>query len=54
MENDRRLLAAAIFALAAAYFLTNLYKATPMSVGERVVLAACTSTTPSRVPPFIV
>jgi hypothetical protein len=33
MENDRRLLAAAIFALAAAYFLTNLYKATPMPVG---------------------
>jgi hypothetical protein len=33
MENDRRLLAAAIFALAAAYFLTNLQKATPMPVG---------------------
>jgi hypothetical protein len=29
MENDRRLLAAAIFALAAAYLLTNLHKATP-------------------------
>ena len=33
MDNDRRLLAAAIFALAAAYFLTNLHKATPMPVG---------------------
>jgi hypothetical protein len=33
MENDRRLLAAAIFALAAAYFLTNLHKATPPAVG---------------------
>jgi|688.fasta_scaffold192547_3 hypothetical protein len=33
MENDRRLLAAAIFALAAAYFLTNLHKATAMPVG---------------------
>ncbi len=33
MENDRRLLAAAIFALAAAYFLTNLHKATPQPVG---------------------
>ena len=33
MENDRRLLAAAIFALAAAYFLTNLYKATAMETG---------------------
>ena len=33
MENDRRLLAAAIFALAAAYFLTNLYKAIPQPVG---------------------
>jgi hypothetical protein len=28
MENDRRLLAAAVFALAAAYFLTNLHRAT--------------------------
>jgi hypothetical protein len=33
MENDRRLLAAAIFALAAAYFLTNLHKATAMEMG---------------------
>jgi hypothetical protein len=33
MENDRRLLAAAIFALAAAYFLTNLHKAIPQPVG---------------------
>ncbi len=33
MENDRRLLAAAIFALAAAYFLTNLHKATPQQLG---------------------
>jgi hypothetical protein len=33
MENDRRLLAAAIFALAAAYFLTNLHKAAPQPVG---------------------
>ena len=33
MENDRRLLAAAIFALAAAYFLTNLHKATAMEIG---------------------
>ena len=33
MENDRRLLAAAIFALAAAYFLTNLHKATPQPTG---------------------
>jgi hypothetical protein len=33
MENDRRLLAAAIFALAAAYFLTNLHKATAAQVG---------------------
>jgi hypothetical protein len=29
MEKDTRLLAAAIFALAAAYFLTNLNKAVP-------------------------
>lgn len=34
MENDRRLLAAAIFALAAAYFLTNLHKATPQNPGD--------------------
>lgn len=34
MENDRRLLAAAIFALAAAYFLTNLYKGTPQNPGD--------------------
>jgi hypothetical protein len=34
MENDRRLLAAAIFALAAAYFLTNLHKATPAQTGS--------------------
>ena len=34
MENDRRLLAAAIFALAAAYFLTNLHKGTPLHVAE--------------------
>jgi hypothetical protein len=33
MEKDKRLLAAAIFALAAAYFLTNLHKATAMEVG---------------------
>ena len=33
MENDRRLLAAAIFALAAAYFLTNLHKVTQQLVG---------------------
>jgi hypothetical protein len=33
MENDKRLLAAAIFALAAAYFLTNLHKATAMEMG---------------------
>jgi hypothetical protein len=33
MEKDTRLLAAAIFALAAAYFLTNLHKATAMEVG---------------------
>jgi len=33
MENDRRLLAAAIFALAAAYFLTNLHKAIQQPVG---------------------
>ena len=33
MENDRRLLAAAIFALAAAYFLTNLHKVTPQQAG---------------------
>jgi hypothetical protein len=37
MENDRRLLAAAIFALAAAYFLTNLHKAIPQpDRGERM------------------
>jgi hypothetical protein len=29
MEKDKRLLAAAIFALAAAYFLTNLHKPVP-------------------------
>jgi hypothetical protein len=34
MENDRRLLAAAIFALAAAYFFTNLQKATPEDAGD--------------------
>jgi len=34
MENDRRLLAAAIFALAAAYFLTNLHKATPQQTAS--------------------
>lgn len=33
MEKDKRLLAAAIFALAAAYFLTNLHKATAMEMG---------------------
>ena len=33
MENDKRLLAAAIFALAAAYFLTHLHKATPQPIG---------------------
>lgn len=33
MDKDKRLLAAAIFALAAAYFSTNLYKATAMEVG---------------------
>lgn len=33
MENDRRLLAAAIFALVAAYFLTNLHKAIPQPTG---------------------
>ncbi len=37
MENDRRLLAAAIFALAAAYFVTNLHKATPPAVGGKGV-----------------
>ena len=36
MENDRRLLAAAIFALAAAYFLTNLHKATPQQTANDV------------------
>lgn len=33
MDKDKRLLAAAIFSLAAAYFLTNLHKATAMEVG---------------------
>jgi hypothetical protein len=33
MEKDKRLLAAAIFALAAAYFLTNLHKATATEMG---------------------
>jgi hypothetical protein len=39
MENERRLLAAAIFALAAAYFLTNLHKATPQQTANDVVPA---------------
>jgi len=33
MDKDKRLLAAAIFALAAAYFLTNLHKATAIEDG---------------------
>jgi hypothetical protein len=33
MENDRHLLAAAIFALAVAYFLTNLHKVTQQPLG---------------------
>ncbi len=38
MDNDKRLLAAAIFALAAAYFLTNLHKATPSQTGPIVFI----------------
>jgi hypothetical protein len=33
MDKDKRLLAAAIFALAVAYFLTNLHKATATEMG---------------------